>query len=602
MNFSTIRKANWVVATVLLATSGMLATSCSKERGAAVEQADNHEGTNIVLSIKGINEGLDNTVKQASNNSKSSKLQVESFGDVDVVSAVDNNVPFKAAASDAVQSRNADGTVAAASTGLRAAALDNGVTYRVYLFSADGTQLLSSKQYSVSGTDLTIPVTHGTTYKWVALSYNNTDAIPDITVANPTLQLPENKDVLYASGSITIPTTPGTDVSLPITFAHKYSRIAIELNTMGVFGNMVSGNLAVSNLALRSAALNVATGALTPSATTFAPTLNWASFTNIDPTYSDAKIAYVYTAGTTALNNVTVSVTNLAIKHADNVDRTFATTAPINISFNVTPVLGNSHRLLANIVESPLTSTGSTVKWSRSNLYYTAGHNPYRFFANNKQRSEANSYFAYGAILPGQFQSMAAYADPCTQVYPQGLWRKPTHADFSTTAYVSSNALLTDVLQNITDLLIGTKAPNSTPSPTTGSTTGNYIQYSTVTGTGNTAFDAASNNLRFYYNGQLARVNVLDPNFLTLDLTAIQALLGLSYGREAALWTSDPPNSILGLVNLGTWGYLAVTKQPILTGRIATAQGTAELLSTVSLLGINVASSSLKNVRCVRTN
>jgi hypothetical protein len=197
---------------------------------------------------------------------------------------------------------------------------------------------------------------------------------------------------------------------------------------------------------------------------------------------------------------------------------------------------------------------------------------------------------------------MTAYADPCAQVYPQGLWRKPSHADFSTTAYVSSNALLTDVLQNITDLLIGTKAPNSSPSPTSGSTTGNYIQYTTTSGTGNSAFDAASNNLRFYYNGQLARVNVLDPNFLTLDLTAIQALLGLSYGREAALWTSDPPNSILGLVNLGTWGYLAVTKQPLLTGRIATAQGTAELLSTVSLLGINVASSSLKNVRCVRTN
>ena len=601
MNFSTIKKANWIITTVLLATSGMLASSCSKEKNVNVEQTEDHEGTNLVLSISGINENTGDVVKSASTG-KSAKLNVQSYSDVDVVTAVDNNVPFTAASGVAVKGFNGSGQVAAASSNLRAAALANGVTYRLYLLSSDGTQVISSQQFTVGGTTTTIPVTHGTTYKWVALSYNNQDAIPTITTGNTSLLLPENKDVLYASGNVTIPNTPDVDVSLPITFNHTFSRLALELNSMGVFGPMNSGTVSVSGLTLRTGTLNLATGGLTPSATTFTPTINWNSFTNIDPTYSDAKIAYAYTAGTTALSNVVMSVSNLAITHADNVNRTFGSTAPINIAFtSVTPELGKSHRLLANIVESAITSTGSTVKWSRSNLYYTAGHNPYRFFAENKQRSEAGSYFAYGAVVPGQFAPTSGYADPCALVYPAGLWRKPTHADFSTTAYVSSNALLTDVLQNITDLLIGTKAPNSSPNPV-GDPTGNYIQY-TTTSTANAAFtQAASNNLRFYYNGQLAKVSVLPTNFLTLDLTAIQTLLGLSWGRESALWTSDAPNSILGLVNLGTWGYLAVNKQPLLTGRIATAQGTAELLSTVSLLGIDVASSTLKNVRCVRTN
>lgn len=599
MNLSTIKKANWIVATVLLATSGMLVTSCSKEKNTAIEQTDEHEGTNLVLSIKGINES-DGTVKQASTKEKTTKLNVKSYSDVDVVSAVDNNVPFKAASSVAVK-RNGAGQVAAAGSNLRAAALNDGVTYRLYLFSEDGSQLISSQQFSVAGSVSTINVTPGTTYKWVALSYNNEDAIPDITAGSTSLELPENKDVLYASGNVTVPSTPGADVALPITFDHKFSRIAIELNSMGIFGPMNSGTVSVSGLDLRTGTIDLATGAITAASTTFTPTIDWNSFTNIDPTYADAKIAYAYTAGTTALSNVVVSVSDLAISHLDNnTPRTYATAAPINITFSVTPELGKSHRLLANIVESAITSTGSTVKWSRSNLYYVAGHNPYRFFAENKQRSDASSWFAYGAVRPGEFVNSTDYADPCALVYPAGLWKQPSHADFD--PYTSSDGLLTNILGSITDLLIGTKAPNSTPSPT-GSTTGNYIQY-TTTSTDNPAFNDQSNKLRFYYNGQITNIDLtlLNPNTLTLDLTNILNLLGLSYGREAAYWASDEPNSILGLINLGTWGYISSIKSPLLGGRMATAQGSAELLSTVSILGLDVASTTMKNIRCVRAN
>ncbi|AIM38980.1 hypothetical protein KO02_21485 [Sphingobacterium sp. ML3W] len=608
MNFSGIKKANWIVATVLLATSGMLATSCSKENNASTENTDEYDGTNLVLTVKGINENqtLNEEVKQSSVNTKSTKMSVKSYADVDVVSSIDNNVPFNGTSEVISQKNNGSGQVANANTNLRAATLNAGVTYRLYLLSADGTQVVSSQQFTTGSTGTTIGVTPGATYKWVALSYNNAEAIPTIATGSTSILLPENKDVLYTSGNVTIPSAPGADVSLPITFQHAFSRLAIELNSMGVFGNMNSGTVSVSGLALKTATIDVATGALTPSASTYTPAINWNSFTNIDAAYNDAKIAYVYTAGTSTLSNVEVSVSDLAVTHSDGVDRTFGSASPIKISYSITPTLGNSHRLLANIVESALTATGlsqtgTTVKWSRSNLYYAAGtRNPYRFFAENKQRSDANSYFAYGALTPAKFT--ATPGDPCAAVYPAGLWKQPKSSDYF--SVTNGEGLLSGLLTSV-GTLIG--ARDETPNSSIGvaTATGNYAQYTSTAGGNNAAFNDASNNIRFYYNGQLAQVSVLPNDFLNLDLTAVANLLGASYGSQATFWASDAPGNLLGLVELGTYGYLATTEQQALLGiptgtKFVRAKRTGELLSKVSLLGLDVLSSTLKNVRCVR--
>lgn len=599
MNFLTIKKANWIVATVILATSGMLATSCSKDKDkTAVEQTDQHEGTNLVLSINGINEGSNSSVKQASSTNSNTKLNVKSYSDVDVVTAVDNNVPFTAASGISVKN-GSSGPTAAANNSLRAAALPSGVTYRLYLLSADGTQVLSSQQFTVGGTAVTVPVSAGQTYKWVALSYNNQDAIPTITTGNTSLLLPENKDVLFASGNVTIPATPGSDVSLPITFNHVFSRLAIELNTMGIFGPMNSGTVSVSGLTLRTGTLNLATGALTPAATTFTPTINWASFTNIDPAFSDAKIAYAYTASTAALSNIVMSVSNLAITHADGVNRTYGSVNPINIGFNVTPVLGNNHRLLANIVESPLVSANNATKWARSNLYYQAGHNPYRFYADNAQTAatDGSGFFAFGSVIPRKLATAATNQDPCKLVYPAGLWRQPTHTDFQ--PYTTGDGLLSNILGNILQLL----APAPAPGATGDNNTGTFIEYplaATNSGGGNPAFGATSNALRFYYNGEITDVNVL--NF---DATSglINLNFGTSRGREVAFWTNESGTNLLGpitLPGLGAWAYHAAKKQTVLGARFLGAQGTAEPLANINLLGLSVVQSTFKNVRCVR--
>ncbi|MDH5828796.1 hypothetical protein [Sphingobacterium faecium] len=654
MNFSGIKKANWIVATVLLATSGMLATSCSKDNNTTLEQKDDIDGTNLVLSVVGTDESQNSNDinKKGAASNIATKLKVQSFSDVDVVSSIDNNIPLKGirGISDNIsQSSNSSAQAAASSKGLRAAVLAPGVTYRLYLFSADGSQLVSSSQFSVDQpTPGTIAVTPGQTYKWYALSYNDATAIDDISISNTSINLPENKDILYTSGDITIPSTPGADVALAITFKHQFSRIAIELNSMGVFGNMNSGNVSVSGLALKTGAIDVKTGAITPKSTTFTPTINWASFTNVDAAYSDAKIAYVYTAGTDALSNIEVSAANLAITHSDGVNRTFGSTAAIKVPFNLTPVLGQSHRLLANIVESPLTATGSTVKWARSNLYHVAGHNPYRFFAENKLRSEGYSYFAFGSVIPGKFATTTTQGDPCALVYPAGLWKQPVKASF--TGMVTKDLELTtltdqlgpigdavtltglggllNIITNLTgDLLnlgiLNEAAPNSVlgPDPYTYGqyTLANSNSGAPATGQSNAFGDAnnASNRLRFYYNGQISKVNVLQAvgngdgllnvglNDISADLVGVN-LLNLniplldSYGKATALWTNEQGSNVLGLVSAGTWGYLGNSSRTGLTSRVHMANNTGELLNGVSALGIDVLSTSFKNVRCIR--
>lgn len=656
MNFSGIKKANWIVATVLLATSGMLATSCSKDNNTTLEQKDDIDGTNLVLSVVGTDEGQNSNDinKKGAASNIATKLKVQSFSDVDVVSSIDNNVPLKGirGISDNIsQSSNSSAQAAASSKGLRAAVLAPGVTYRLYLFSADGSQLVSSSQFSVDQpTPGTIAVTPGQTYKWYALSYNDATAIDDISISNTSINLPENKDILYTSGDITIPSTPGADVALAITFKHKFSRIAIELNSMGVFGNMNAGDVSVTGLALKTGAIDVKTGAITPKSTTFTPTINWASFTNIDPSYSDAKIAYVYTAGTDALSNIEVSAANLAITHSDGVNRTFGASAAIKVPFNLTPALGQSHRLLANIVESPLTATGSTVKWARSNLYHVAGHNPYRFFAENKLRSEGYSYFAFGSVIPGKFATTATQGDPCALVYPAGLWKQPVKASFTgmvrgdieldkltgalgglgqvvdATGLTGVLNIVTNLLGNVTAVLVNRAAPNSTLDPNAPYTYGQYgISSGAPAGAGTNAFgdvNNASNRLRFYYNGQISNINVLQAvgdgdgllnvglNDISADLVGVN-LLNLniplldSYGKSTALWTSQQGANILGgVAGLGTWAYAGNAGRGIsllsLGSRFHMANNTGELLNGVSALGIDVLSTTFKNVRCIR--
>ncbi|MGO1672275.1 MAG: fimbrillin family protein, partial [Sphingobacterium sp.] len=483
-------------------------------------------------------------------------------------------------------------------------------------------------------------------------------AAPSLTPASGSLDLPENTDVLYASGTVDL----ADDPTIGVLFDHAFSRIGIELNTIGAFGDITgTPSVSVTGLNLATGNIDLLSGEVTAGETS-SPTLEYADFENVDPDYDDAKIAYVYTAAAEA-QDLTVTVQNLVIAHADGgLARTYFESTPASFNTNITPELGKSHHVALNLVESALTTNynGNTVEWGRSNLYYrgdNGGDRDYAFYANNEQTSRADGFFGFGGTVAGTFATSATEGDPCALVYPAGLWRQPSKADFNglvrgdielgeltnvlgplgdavdATGITGIVDLLTNLLGNAVATLVNTEAPNSTLDSESPYSYGQYAITAGAPTAGTNAFgDAnnASNNLRFYYNGQISDVTVLSQlgngggliglglNDLSVDLLD-QTIIDLgvplldSYGDLTSLWTNQQGTDILGLAGAGSWAYLGnpgrgisyreVLGVPIPTGlneRFHMANNTGELLNGVEALGIDVLSTTLKNVRCVR--
>ncbi|MBD1423722.1 fimbrillin family protein [Sphingobacterium chuzhouense] len=654
MKFIRLKSVNWMVAMALLALPGALVTSCSKE--ATPTENVEPKSDQLVISVKGINnQQSDASLRQGlSSKGKASAAAVAQtiyeFSDVDMAVSVGNNLPVK---SVNLASRKSGANGLKANVPENAELMEDGLKYVVYLY--EGSNFVKSIELA-AGTAGTIDgLNPEGEYTWVALSYSSEEDAPDLE-PDTDVALPLNQDVLYAKGTVNL----AQQSTIEILFNHVYSRVGIELNTIGVFGEITgTPTVSVSGLNLAAGSLNLLTGVLTPSTTTTEASLGWTDFDRVDPAYGDQMIAYVYTAPVAA-QTATLNVQNLSISHADigDVSRTFFTTAT-DFSLNVTPQAGQSHHLLLNVLESPLTTSygGQTVRWGRSNLYYrgdNGGLRDYAFYANNGLTARADGYFPFGGVLPGTFATTETIGDPCALVYPAGLWKSPSKADFSglVSGDVELNELtsalgplgqvvdasgITGLLNIVTNLLGGvlgtagfnTAAPNSTLAPTPY----NYAQYSLpaqpgVPTTGTNAFGNAghpSNNLRFYYNGQVTDATVLQAinnggGLASVGLTDLsdenQGVIDVdvpilpSYGRHAGLWTNEQGTDILGLVDAGTWGYMATASRsmelrigipPLALGdRYVLARNTGELLNGVSALGVDVVSTSLKNVRCVR--
>lgn len=621
-----LQRANWVLAMAMLALPATLITSCSKENKTEIVDS---KGQKLTISVAGINEsqqaGQPGAKASASHKGRAGSAdeaadaKLFQFPDVDLALSVGNSLPAKQSRSVVVPASRGKFS----GTGARAAAeMDQGIKYVVYIY--EGANLVASKELS-AGTSGTIDGLDATkTYRWVAVSHNSENTAPSLSPSAGSLEIPQDTDLLFASGNLSI----ATDPNLAITFDHALSRIGIELNTIGIFGEITgSPTVTVTGLSLAAGSIDLMDGSITPGAS-YEPVLSYADFQNVDPDHEDAKIAYVYTASS-AQQNITVNVQNLTIQHVDQgasgavvtTNRTYFANGA-EFTSGITPEVGKSSHLLLNVIESPLVTTygGNTVKWARSNLYYrgnNGGGRNYAFYANNAQGSRADGYFGFGGTVAGTFATTSTSGDPCALVYPEGTWRQPRNTDFNN--MVNGQGLLTNLLGNILGgLLGGTDAPNAVRGA-------NYVEYtlganSGAPTSGSNAFgnaNSTSNKLRFYYNGQINNVAVLTEigqgggllglglNDLSVSLVGQTAInLGVplldSYGNLTALWTNEQVLNLLGLVGTGTWGYLGATVDPLLAREFVTAQKTAELLNGVSALNIDVLSTTMKNVRCVR--
>jgi len=552
---------------MLLICAGTFLTGCSKDKEAGTTPTGSEAPGKLVVSVLGVADVEDITPAEQKANA-AGKLTIKQD---EVLSS--KVISFKGFDAVVDLQRNTLGGAKLAIKGLgkgsgnvagqMAAAVANGVKYRLLLYKRDGS--FYSSTVLTSGQAATVTVETPVTYDWYAYSYNSTEEPENVNPSNPALVLPAGKDVLYAKGSITLSDEKaGSNNTLGIIFKHRLARVGIEVNTMGMFADMSSLGVSVTGLSVRTGTLNLRTGALS-NLNTVTQTINQNNFVDAEPPYKDRKIAYFYTADSvTRLNALQVSVNALALTLDNGSTRTFSqlVTAPSRFTFDVTPRIGASYNALINLIESPVTF--GSVSWARANLYYhSAPRNRYRFSHTNAPTRDRNTYFSYGSVNP---ENYGYNSDPCLLVYPQGVWRMPTQNEFVT---------LTGIL--------GIRPPSEY-----GVVNGaGYIEYRNTTGT---SAPYPSNYLRFNMNGQGNTVSVLN-DVVTIDATS-------TYGTSANYWSST--NLLdLGIINAGAY-FFRGTRESLLGSPYNLTNTDQELLNIGLLGSVNVAKTNFKNIRCVR--
>ncbi|MDR2275237.1 MAG: hypothetical protein LBF27_30275 [Sphingobacterium sp.] len=557
-------------------------SSCSKNNSQTEEIVP--EGKNqVIVRIAGLNEGDNNSsigTKGSTNNKKSNEnsLKFVEGDSFDALIGVTNSSPISSGLK--------------ASNGLQAAAtpLAPTTTYSIYLYkkNSDNTTYTFVKSVPLTaGAAGTIDLANGA-YKWLAVSYNNTDVLPigaTATTVPTSTTLDLSKDILIASSTSDL-VINGNSVPLNITFNRVFSTVTVEVNTLGMFARMTENptiSVTAAN-AIKTKTIDFTTGNLT---LTNVANLNLTAsdFTNVSPVGTEAyqKIATFKTAEQPQLT-VNAKVSQLKVKLDDNTTvRNFGATES-NQNINITPLGGKNQRVLVGLAESAITY--NNVSWARSNLYYRAGGalstTPYRFYhANPNNPAKEESFFAFRGHLPGRLASgiEANQKDPCTMVYPAGLWKTPTYANLQT--MTSQQGLLSGLL----GALLGNPA-----TPNTGYGT-NYIEYTPTIGSATGPYSSTpnANRLRFNYNGLQSNVSLVSG--------LIDVQLG-NVGTTAAFWSIDRVAD-LSIIEVGAWGYIGRTQDPVLGGPRSVASRGAGALN-IDLLDLGLVGSGFMNVRCVR--
>lgn len=407
-----------------------LITSCDKSN---VEQETAQDGTTLKIYVGGIED--ESMVTQMSSNArnqltaKATSARQETMmtsGVVDALVSVEENVANagleKLRLSSTDIQRGGAGTKAANSP------MGSEVKYRILIY--DQNNNLIYNKVGNTGADPLIDVYKGWTYKWYAFSINETAGVPDVgpygKVAKASLT---NKDVLYASGTIT--TAAGANF-LNIVFKRKTANIQAKINVRGMFGTIIDGT-----------AVSLADGSSTGNALMtmgdFDPlTGNFSNITAVTASVSGAnmkidnstegtavKIANFYTLNTAtiAANSMKVRLSPLKIRLDDNRERSF-TSLSYTVSKAVTPAIGARHAATLRLIESPILVKG--IYWARTNLIYNASKlDKYRLKSmpgGTNVDTKDQDFWNWMSETP---TSPSSNVDACARLYPEGTWKMP---------------------------------------------------------------------------------------------------------------------------------------------------------------------------------
>lgn len=578
MYFTSIYKSCLLLGVVVL-----FFHSCSKDSDSGV--GDIAGDAILAVSVAGIEDdmlrakigkvaGLSGMkTSNASDANNLSEIELVTHTDFDAVLSVEasgsgENNPFqlsKQASAGAVKPSNL----------LNAATkpMVQGVKYHLILRQKDNGQVVYNGGMT-AGTDFKIDVVKGQTYEWVAYSYNNDEVVPapsSSNLSNATIPTGEGVDLLHAAGEVTVsnPANPSAAIVMPlgIVFKHKLRRIMVELNTMGMFADLMTAEIELADDYFRKGTMTVWSGAVTDSQIITGQRTHTAHKAIEGHSYGDRRAFYFYTTRTADINNFKVNLKRFKIQ-LDEPGLTREFTAPVTYTFAKLPAgaLGQSVTAKIDLVESALTVQG--IRWARSNLYYQAGHNPYRYGHMNRLTDNQNSFFGFKDVLPASENTNRQGGDPCMLVYPEKLWRYPTPQEIQSmvnATYSNSNAA------NDEKMMYDLDVPSTS-----------------------TLYPDAK--LTFKFNGQWEQLLDLGP------LGGLGWPVYRNKGTRFEIWSTDKFLDLGWLLDLGSHHLRGSYEWQLIGGTAPRVNYNTKILNEVTILGISLLNGGFKNVRCVRND
>jgi len=409
---------------------------------------------NLEVSVKGVEDyvTIDNISKQSTNTRTIyPTIEIENYTGFDAFTSVEVQTPLaidslKSKVNQAVQQKMASTTTSQ---------LANTVKYQLVFFKTSDNTIAANVDMT-SGEAKRIQLDVGIEYKWIAYSINETT----VPTFNTTTHLIDkdaiaNKDLMYASNTITI---SSGDNFLNLVFKRYTTQYEVNIDTRGLFATIhddsrisLNNN---SNTLFQTADFNVLTGEFQGAPTN--TTIDGSSLQAITPGENDIKRATFYTVVESQIspaNTMSLAFAPLAITMENGSKREFTNTT-INLNnpaVTGTTTRGRKYTINATLIESGIRVGTSNTIWARANLWYSADNatSKYRFRNSPFHRdlvnknslnilSDPNDLWRFNTKIPGGEVQTAGY-DPCTDVYPLGLWKMPSDIDFTNLRSVNAN-------------------------------------------------------------------------------------------------------------------------------------------------------------------
>lgn len=315
--------------------------------------------------------------------------------------------------------------------------MEQGVRYRVLVFNTDNSyvdqkEFIVGQEASTTGFEL-----EPGTYRFVAYSFNNSTAIPEVAQSPldglSLSNIPTSSALLYMNREVTV---QGGENLLGLVLKHRFSKITLTMEAASELGTISALKASITaeptvNMALKDGAL---THPNTPSPLMFNfPTLNLATVTSTSTLISNAETA-----------QLELKILEIGLNGG-----------PIRTDLaNITDLVirpGVQYQLRLSLQSTGI-SVGGKI-WAKGNLAYVNG-----IYFNRSSPEEtgfdyhATDYWNYASaenpVVPAMnvpweyFEDLeshfpkipATFQDPC-QLVAGGQWHMPKLADFAALGY-----------------------------------------------------------------------------------------------------------------------------------------------------------------------